>query len=108
MVDLAGGCRENELLEDISADDLTANIGDDDDVQWDARREKNRQCEQRRTEARQCQQRAQRNLQAEFERATEQGFHTLVASIMHAARLLDHIQDPAVQQSVRLLQHVAI
>jgi hypothetical protein len=31
-----------------------------------------------------------------------------VANIMHAARLLDHVNDPAVHQSINLLQHAAL
>ena len=73
-------------------------------AQWNARRDKNTQRAQRRREAEQRRQdqerRAQRNLQSEFERAAEQGFHTLVANVIHAVSLLGHIQDPAVQQSV--------
>ena len=107
MADIADSHRDHELPEDISADDLTADAGNEDDTQWEARREKNRQRQQRRTDAQQ-RQRIQRNLQTEFERAAEQGFHTPMANAMHATRLLDRIQDPAVRQSVRLLQLVAI
>ena len=38
----------------------------------------------------------------------EQGFHTPVANVIHAVSLLGHIQDPAVQQSVQILQHVCV
>src|SRR6185312_161286 len=107
--DQGNGHRDNELLEDVSADELTANTGTKDETQRDARRTRNRDREQRRVDARQRQQqRAQQNLQAEFERAAEQGFHTPVANIMHATRLLDHIRDPAVLQSINLRQHAAI
>jgi hypothetical protein len=42
MADLANGRRDNELLEVISMDDLTANAGNKNDTERDARREKNR------------------------------------------------------------------
>ena len=50
MADIANG--RNELLEDISADDLTANIGNENDVERDMRRERNHLREQRRADVR--------------------------------------------------------
>ena len=109
MAQIGNGQRDNELLEDISADDLTANAGNEDEPQREARRERNRKREQQRENARQRQQQCtKRNLQTIFERAAEQSFHTPVANIMHAARLLDHIKDRAVAQSIHLLQHAAL
>ena len=103
------GHRDNELPEDVSADEPTANAGAEDETQRDARRARNRDREQRRANARQHQQQqAQRNLQEEFERAAEKGFHTPMSNIMYATRLLDHINDPAVLQSINLLQHAAL
>ena len=56
MADTANSRRDNELPEDISADDLTANAGNENDAECDARRERNRLHEQRRADARQYQQ----------------------------------------------------
>ena len=95
--------------ENVSADELTANTSNENDTDRDARRERNRARAQRRADARQRQHhQTQRNLQEEFERAAQQGFHSPVANIMHAARLLDHVNDPAVHQSINLLQHAAL
>ena len=109
VVDVGSGHKDNELPEHVSADDLTANASNEDDTQRDARRAKNCEREQWREDVRQRQQqRTQRSLQTEFERAAEQGFHTPVDNIMHTARLLDHIKDPAVVQSINSLQHAAL
>ena len=43
MADVGNGSRENKLLEDISVDDLIANVGNEDEAQHIARREKNRE-----------------------------------------------------------------
>jgi len=53
VADVGGGHRENELPEVVSADDLTANAGNEDDTQRDARRAKNHEHEQWREDARQ-------------------------------------------------------
>ena len=55
MVDTPNGRRNNELLEDISADDHTANAGNKNDAEHDARRERKCLREQRRADARHCQ-----------------------------------------------------
>ena len=56
----------------------------------------------------QCQRPPRCNLQCEFHEAAEQGFHTLMANVMHATELLGNLQDLTAQQSVRLLQHVVL
>ena len=64
MADTPSGRRNNELLEDISEDDLTLNAGNENDAERDARCERNCLREQRRADARQHQhQRPQHNLQ---------------------------------------------
>ena len=104
MADAADDRRDNEPPDEISADELTANAGSENEVERDARCERNRVREQRRSDARQGQHDWPKcNLQEEFERIAEQGFHSPVANIMHVARLLDHVNDPAVHQSINLL-----
>ena len=64
---------------------------------------------QRREDVRQRQHhQPQRILQEEFECIAEQGFHSPVANIMHAARLLDHINNPAFLESINQLQRAAL
>lgn len=55
VADQGNGHKDNELPEDVSADELTANAGAKDETQRDARRTRNRDHEQRRADARQCQ-----------------------------------------------------
>ena len=53
MEDVGNGRRESELLEDISAGDLTANAGNEDDVHRNARRGRNHESAQQREDTRQ-------------------------------------------------------
>jgi hypothetical protein len=91
-------------LDGISVDENTADAVDENDAERDARRARNRARAVRRRRANERIHSAQRELDAEFAAADEQGFRTPVANIARVTALLERSNDPNIRQALRYAQ----
>jgi hypothetical protein len=91
-------------LDGISEDEDTADAVDENDAERDMRRARNRARAVRRRRANERIRSAQRELDAEFAAADEQGFRTPVANIAWVTALLERSNDPNVRQALRYAQ----
>jgi hypothetical protein len=88
-----GNENPNELLKQISRDEVTADGGDENDTERDAHRLRNQKRSTRRRNAAECQRRLWRNLDAEFVAAGEWGFQTPIANITGITAILASSRD---------------
>jgi hypothetical protein len=95
----------NELLEQISGDEVTADASNENDAEHATRRLRNQKCATGRRNAAECQRHVWRDLDAEFAAASEWGFQTPIANIAGVTAILAANQDSAAQQALRLAQN---
>jgi hypothetical protein len=86
-------------FEAISKDEITANAGDENDADREARRARNRARTIRRRRASERRQSMHRDLDPEFAAISERGFRTPVANIARVTAILERSHDPDVRQA---------
>jgi hypothetical protein len=88
----------------VSEDEATANFGDENDTDREARRTRNRArvAHQRRVNERMRS--MHRELDAEFAAVSERGFRTPVANIARVTAILERSNDPNVRQALHYAQ----
>jgi hypothetical protein len=84
----------------ISEDEITANVGDENDADREARRARNRARTIRRRRANERRRSMHRELDAEFAAVSERGFRTPVANIARVTAILERSHDPEVRQAL--------
>lgn len=94
----------NETLDMISNEEITTNVGNENDANHEACRARNRRRTARRRNVNERHRRLQWDLDAEFAAAGEQGFRTPVANIARVTAILEGSRDPVLQQALRLAQ----
>jgi hypothetical protein len=87
-------------FEAISEDEITANAGDENDADREARRARNRARTIRRRRANERRRSMHRELDPEFAAVSERGFRTLVANIARVMAILERSQDPDMRQAL--------
>jgi hypothetical protein len=92
----------------ISEDEATANVGDENDVDREARRARNRARAARRRRVNERMRSMHRELDAEFAVISERGFRTPVANIARVTAILESSNDPNLCQALRYTQRVWI
>jgi hypothetical protein len=92
----------------VSEDEATANIGNENDADREARRTRNRARAARRRRVNKRMRSMHRELDAEFTAVTERGFTTLVANIARVSAILERSNDPNVRQAIRYTQRAWI
>jgi hypothetical protein len=95
------GITPNDELDVISEDEATANAGDENNADREARRDRNRAraVQQRRVNERMRS--MHRELDAKFAAVSERGFRTLVANIARVTAILERSNDPNLRQALR-------
>jgi hypothetical protein len=84
----------------VSEDEATANTGDENDADREARRARNRARTIRRRRVNERRRSMHRKLDPEFAAVSEQGFRTLVANIARVTAILERSNDPNVRQAL--------
>jgi hypothetical protein len=92
----------------ISEDEATANAGDENDIEREARRARKRARVARRRRVNECMRSMHRELDAEFTIVSEQGFRTPVANIARVTAILERSNDPNLRQALRYTQRAWI
>jgi hypothetical protein len=92
----------------ISEDEATANVGDENDVDREARRARNRARAARRRRVNERMRSMHRELDAEFAAVSEWGFRTPVANIARVTAILEHSNDPNMREALRYTQRAWI
>jgi hypothetical protein len=87
-------------FEAVSEDEITANAGDENDADHEARRARNRARTIRRRRANERRRSMHRELDPEFVAVSEQGFRTPVANIARVTAILERSHDPEVRQAL--------
>jgi hypothetical protein len=95
-------------FEVISEDEITANAGDENDADREARRARNRARTIRRRRANERRRSMHRELDPEFAAASERGFRTPVANIARVMAILERSHDPEVRQALLYAQRAWI
>jgi hypothetical protein len=95
-------------FEVISEDEITANAGDENDAEREARRARNRACTIRRRRANERMRSMHRELDPEFAAVSERGFRTPVANIARVTAILERSHDPEVRQALLFAQRAWI
>jgi hypothetical protein len=93
---------ENLLIVDfeaVSEDEITANTGDENDVDREARRARNRARTVRRMRANERRRSMHREPDPEFTTVSERAFRTPVANIARVTAILKHSHDPDARQA---------
>jgi hypothetical protein len=103
-----GGDFPIDNFEAISEDEITANAGNENDVDREARRARNRARTIRRRRANERRRCMHRELDPEFAAASEQGFRTPVANIARVTAILERSHDPEVRQALLYVQRAWI
>jgi hypothetical protein len=85
----------------VSEDEATANAGDEDDADREARRTSNRARAARRRRVNERMRSMHRELDAEFAAVSERGFRTPMANIARVTAILERSNDPNVRQALR-------
>jgi hypothetical protein len=98
------GLSPNETLDMISEDEATANTGDENDTEREARRARNRARAARRRTVNERIQPMHRELDAEFTVVSERGFRTPMANITRVTTILKRSNDPNLRQALRYTQ----
>jgi hypothetical protein len=102
------GISPNDALDMISEDEVTANTGDENDTEREARRARNRARAARRSRVNECMRSMHRELDAEFAAMSERGFRTPVADIVRVTAILERRNDPNLCQALRYAQRAWI
>jgi hypothetical protein len=92
----------------VSEDEATANAGDENDADCEARRTQNRARAARRRRVNECMRSMHRELDAEFAAVSERGFRTPVANIARVTAILERSNDSNVRQALRYAQRAWI
>jgi uncharacterized protein YecT (DUF1311 family) len=92
----------------VSEDEATANAGDENDADREARRTRNRARAARRRRVNERIRSMHRELDAEFAAVSERGFRTPVANITRVTAILERSNDPNVRQALRYAQRAWI
>jgi hypothetical protein len=92
----------------VSKDEATANAGDENDADREARRTQNRARAARRRRVNECMRSMHCKLDVEFVAVSERGFMTPVANIARVTAILKHSNDPNVRQALRYTQRAWI
>jgi uncharacterized protein YecT (DUF1311 family) len=95
-------------FETISEDEITANAGDENDADREARRARNRARTVRRCRANERRRSMHRELDPEFAAISERGFRTLVANIARVTAILERSHDPDMRQALLYAQRAWI
>jgi hypothetical protein len=95
-------------FEAISEDEITANAGNENDADREARRARNRACTIQRRRANERRRSMHRELDPEFAAASERGFRTPVANIARVTAILERSHDPEVRQALLYAQRAWI
>jgi hypothetical protein len=103
-----GGDLPIDNFEAISEDEITANAGDENDADREARRARNRACTIRRRRASERRRSMHRELDPEFAAVSERGFRTLVANIARVTAILERSHNPEVRQALLYAQRAWI
>jgi hypothetical protein len=99
-----GGDFPIDNFEVISEDEITANVGDENDADREARRARNRARTIRRRRANERRRSMHRELDPEFAAVSEWGFRTPVANIARVTAILERSHDPEVRQALLYAQ----
>jgi hypothetical protein len=102
------GLLPNETLDMISKDEATANTGNKNDTEREARWAKNRARAARRRRVNDHMRSMHRELDTEFAVVSEQGFRTPVANIARVTAILERSNDPNLRQALRYAQRAWI
>jgi hypothetical protein len=94
------GISPNEALDMISEDEATANAGDENDTECEARRARNRARAARRRRVNERMRSMHCELDAEFAAVSERGFRTPVANIARVTGILECSNDPNLRQAL--------
>jgi hypothetical protein len=103
-----GGDLPIDNFEVISEDEITANAGDENDADREARRARNRAHTIRRRRANERRRSMHRELDPEFSAISERGFRTPVANIARMTAILGCSHDPEVRQALLYAQRAWI
>jgi hypothetical protein len=95
-------------FEAVSEDEVTANTGDENDADREARRARNRARTIRRRRANERRRSMHRELDPEFAAVSERGFRTPVANIARVTAILERSIDPNVCQALLYAQRAWI
>jgi hypothetical protein len=95
-------------FDDVSEDEVTANVGDENDADREARRARNRARSIRRRRVNERRRSMQRELDPEFAALSERGFRTPVANIGRVTAILECSNDPNVRQALLYAQRAWI
>jgi hypothetical protein len=92
----------------ISEDEATANAGDENDADREARRDRNRGRTAWRRRVNERMRSMHRELDTEFAAVSEQGFRTPVANIARVTTILERSNNPNLRQALRYAQRAWI
>jgi hypothetical protein len=92
----------------VSEDEATANTGNENNVDREARRARNRACTIRQRRVNERRRSMHRELDPEFVPVSEQGFRTPVANIARVTGILERSNDPNVRQALLYMQRAWI
>jgi hypothetical protein len=95
-------------FEAVSEDEITANTGDENDADREARRARNRARSIRRRRANERRRSMHRELDPEFAAVSEWGFRTPVANIARVTAILERSHDPDMRQALLYAQRAWI
>jgi hypothetical protein len=95
-------------FEAVSEDEITANAGDENDTDHEARRARNRARTIRRRRANERRRSMHRELDPEFAAVSERGFRTPVANIARVTAIPERSHDPEVRQALLYAQRAWI
>jgi hypothetical protein len=102
------GLSPNEALDMISEDEATANAGDENDTEREARRARNRARAARRRRVNERIRSMHHELDAEFTVVSERGFRTPVANVARVTAILERSNNPNLCQALRYAQRAWI
>jgi hypothetical protein len=95
-------------FEAVCEDEATANAGDENDADREARRARNRARTIRRRRANEHRRSMHRELDPEFAAVSERGFRTPMANIARVTAILERSKDPSVRQAFLYAQRAWI
>jgi hypothetical protein len=95
-------------FDEVSEDEATANVGDENDADCEAWRTRNRARAARRRRVNERMRSMHRELDAEFAAVSERGFRTPVANIARVTVILERSNDPNMRQALRYAQRAWI
>jgi hypothetical protein len=102
------GLSPNETLDMISEDEATANTGDENDTEREARRARNRARAAQRRRVNERIRSMHRELDAEFAVLSKRAFRTPIANIARVTAILECSNDPNLRQALRYAQRAWI